>query len=76
MIISLAIVAFLFYQYMSRSMTPNEDLGIQEGDTIIDTVNYARDATRTFELDNCLRACSINLDNIENCQIDCEQKYN
>ena len=62
LLVSLALIGFLFYQYTSRSLRPNEELGIEEGDTIIDTIDYAKDATKGVELDMCLRACNIDFD--------------
>jgi hypothetical protein len=75
LLISLVLIAFLFYQYINRSLLPDENIGIQEGDTIIDTIDYAKDATKNSELDACLRACAIDFDNMEVCQTNCNEKY-
>ena len=75
LLISLALVVFLFYQYINTSLTPDSDIGIKEGDTIIDTIDYAKDATAGVELDTCLRLCNIDLENMEVCVADCNKKY-
>ena len=75
LLISLTLIAFLFYQYTTRSLRPNENIGIQEGDTILDAVNYAKDATKESELQSCLRLCAIDLENTEDCQAGCNEKY-
>ena len=75
LLISLVLIAFLFYQYINRSFTPNQDIGIEEGDTIIDTIDYAKDATAGVEVDTCLRLCNIDLEKMEACVARCYEQY-
>lgn len=80
-LISLAIIVFMFFIYVNKSIAPvqeNLDLGnnnieVSADDTILDTVDYARQATDNAQLQTCLRLCAGNLDNIEACQADCRK---
>lgn len=76
LLISLAIVVFLFYQYISHPLVNNSDLVPANVDTPSETVNYARDATKKVELQDCLRLCTISEDqDIDTCQADCQDRF-
>jgi len=74
LLISLVLIVGLFYTYINSSLVLNEDLDIQEGDTIIDTIDYTKEATSQAELETCLRLCNIDLDRLEVCQRECNIK--
>ncbi len=75
LLISLVIVAFLFYFYFSRSFSGSEDLNLNQGDTIIDTINYAQEAKETSDLQNCLERCVLDLESINTCQDACHKEF-
>lgn len=75
LVISLAIVAWLAYITVNRIMTSDKNIGIEEGDTIIDTVDYAKDAVNAANLSACLRLCGVDFATEEDCQAECNKKY-
>ena len=75
-IITLAIIAFLFVQYMGKSWWAKPELAPQGIDTPQGTVDYAQDATREFQYNNCIYLCDVTEDiDKKECKQDCEQDF-
>lgn len=75
LVISIAIIAFLFYQISNRDLPQATGPEFNENDTIFDVPDYAKDVVSGAELQNCLRLCAVDPENMETCQADCQTKY-
>ncbi|MBU1203377.1 hypothetical protein KKH39_05035 [Patescibacteria group bacterium] len=76
LIILLAIIAFLFYQYISKGWWNDPILIPENVETPADNINYVNETTRKFGLENCLRLCIMSeQEDQSSCQASCNDEF-